>query len=68
MTKKNINVPLIGDFHFNGHKLLSLYPECAQALSKYRINPGNVGVKRKKDINTMSVVYVLYKSQKHAKN
>ena len=36
-------VPLIGDFHFNGHKLLSNYPECAQALSKYRINPGNVG-------------------------
>ena len=36
-------VPLIGDFHFNGHKLLSNYPDCAQALSKYRINPGNVG-------------------------
>jgi (E)-4-hydroxy-3-methylbut-2-enyl-diphosphate synthase len=36
-------VPLIGDFHFNGHKLLSNYPECAQALAKYRINPGNVG-------------------------
>src|SRR3954469_18960595 len=37
------HVPLIGDFHFNGHKLLSNYPECAQALAKYRINPGNVG-------------------------
>ena len=36
-------VPLVGDFHYNGHKLLSEYPECAQALSKYRINPGNVG-------------------------
>ena len=38
-----IHVPLIGDFHFNGHKLLANYPECAQALAKYRINPGNVG-------------------------
>jgi (E)-4-hydroxy-3-methylbut-2-enyl-diphosphate synthase len=37
------NVPLIGDFHFNGHKLLTNFPECAQALAKYRINPGNVG-------------------------
>ena len=37
------DVPLVGDFHFNGHKLLSAYPECAQALAKYRINPGNVG-------------------------
>ncbi|HEV8503038.1 MAG TPA: flavodoxin-dependent (E)-4-hydroxy-3-methylbut-2-enyl-diphosphate synthase [Casimicrobiaceae bacterium] len=39
----NCRVPLIGDFHFNGHKLLSNFPECAQALAKYRINPGNVG-------------------------
>src|SRR4029078_7802216 len=36
-------VPLIGDFHFNGHKLLSNFPDCARALAKYRINPGNVG-------------------------
>ena len=36
-------VPLIGDFHYNGHKLLAQYPECAEALAKYRINPGNVG-------------------------
>ena len=36
-------VPLVGDFHYNGHKLLTEYPECAEALSKYRINPGNVG-------------------------
>lgn len=43
------NVPLIGDFHFNGHKLLALYPECAQALSKYRINPGNVGRGKRRD-------------------
>ncbi|MGL4187100.1 MAG: flavodoxin-dependent (E)-4-hydroxy-3-methylbut-2-enyl-diphosphate synthase, partial [Thiotrichaceae bacterium] len=37
------SVPLIGDFHFNGHKLLTAVPECAEALAKYRINPGNVG-------------------------
>lgn len=37
------HVPLVGDFHFNGHKLLTAYPECAKALAKYRINPGNVG-------------------------
>ena len=36
-------VPLVGDFHYNGHKLLQAYPECAQSLAKYRINPGNVG-------------------------
>jgi (E)-4-hydroxy-3-methylbut-2-enyl-diphosphate synthase len=41
------NVPLIGDFHYNGHRLLTEYPECAQALAKYRINPGNVGKNRK---------------------
>ena len=42
-------VPLIGDFHFNGHRLLSLYPECAEVLAKYRINPGNVGKGSKRD-------------------
>ena len=42
-------VPLIGDFHFNGHKLLTKYPDCAQALAKYRINPGNVGRGKKRD-------------------
>ena len=42
-------VPLVGDFHYNGHKLLIDYPECAQALAKYRINPGNVGFGKKKD-------------------
>jgi len=43
LDKSGVDVPLIGDFHFNGHKLLTQFPECAQALSKYRINPGNVG-------------------------
>jgi (E)-4-hydroxy-3-methylbut-2-enyl-diphosphate synthase len=42
-------VPIVGDFHYNGHKLLDDYPECAQALAKYRINPGNVGFGKKKD-------------------
>jgi (E)-4-hydroxy-3-methylbut-2-enyl-diphosphate synthase len=44
---KGCNVPLIGDFHYNGHRLLTEFPECAQALAKYRINPGNVGSNRK---------------------
>ena len=43
------NVPLVGDFHYNGHTLLRKYPDCARALAKYRINPGNVGCGRKKD-------------------
>ena len=47
LDKMDCHVPLIGDFHFNGHKLLTAVPECAQALSKYRINPGNVGKGKK---------------------
>src|SRR5690625_4123075 len=43
LDKMGVNVPLVGDFHYNGHRLLTQYPDCAQALSKYRINPGNVG-------------------------
>ena len=43
------NVPLVGDFHYNGHKLLLQYPDCAEALAKYRINPGNVGKGSKRD-------------------
>ncbi|NNF06632.1 MAG: flavodoxin-dependent (E)-4-hydroxy-3-methylbut-2-enyl-diphosphate synthase, partial [Candidatus Eisenbacteria bacterium] len=39
-----VDVPLVGDFHYNGHQLLTEYPDCAEALAKYRINPGNVGV------------------------
>ena len=45
----NCFVPLVGDFHFNGHKLLAQYPDCARALGKYRINPGNVGAGKKRD-------------------
>lgn len=49
LDARNCHVPLIGDFHFNGHKLLSDYPDCAVALAKYRINPGNVGKGTKRD-------------------
>jgi (E)-4-hydroxy-3-methylbut-2-enyl-diphosphate synthase len=49
LDKKNCNVPIVGDFHYNGHRLLSDYPECAEALAKYRINPGNVGFGAKHD-------------------
>ncbi|QIK38162.1 flavodoxin-dependent (E)-4-hydroxy-3-methylbut-2-enyl-diphosphate synthase [Caldichromatium japonicum] len=49
LDAQGCDIPLVGDFHFNGHRLLSDYPECAQALAKYRINPGNVGKGEKKD-------------------
>jgi (E)-4-hydroxy-3-methylbut-2-enyl-diphosphate synthase len=49
LDRMGIDVPLIGDFHYNGHTLLSQYPDCAKALSKYRINPGNVGKGDKRD-------------------
>ena len=49
LDRMGIDVPLIGDFHYNGHRLLTDYPACAEALSKYRINPGNVGKGDKKD-------------------
>ena len=49
LRKRGITTPLIGDFHYIGHKLLAEYPACAEALDKYRINPGNVGFKNKRD-------------------
>ena len=49
LDRMGIDVPLVGDFHYNGHRLLTEYPACAEALSKYRINPGNVGKGDKKD-------------------
>src|SRR5690349_1530402 len=51
------DVPVIGDFHYNGHLLLAKYPECARALAKYRINPGNVGGKRR-DENFRTIVQI----------
>jgi (E)-4-hydroxy-3-methylbut-2-enyl-diphosphate synthase len=59
-----VNVPLVGDFHYNGHTLLTQYPECAQALAKYRINPGNVGFKEKKDRNFATMIEVAIKHNK----
>src|SRR3954449_3122760 len=49
LDRMGVDVPLVGDFHYNGHRLLTEFPDCAQALSKYRINPGNVGKGAKKD-------------------
>src|SRR6186997_2334310 len=49
LERLGIYVPLVGDFHYIGHKLLADHPACAEALAKYRINPGNVGFKEKKD-------------------
>ncbi len=64
LEKRNIRVPIIGDFHYNGHLLLTKYPECAQALAKYRINPGNVSVGRKNDDNFRAMVEVAVKNRK----
>ena len=63
LIQLNCNVPLVGDFHFNGHKLLALYPDCAEALDKYRINPGNVGKGSKRDeqFNQMIQFAIRYK-------
>src|SRR4051794_39885733 len=51
-----VKVPIIGDFHYNGHLLLKKYPECARALAKYRINPGNVNIGRKHDDNFRTMI------------
>jgi (E)-4-hydroxy-3-methylbut-2-enyl-diphosphate synthase len=59
-----VTVPLIGDFHYNGHLLLEKYPACAEALAKYRINPGNVGFKEKKDRNFSQMIETALKFDK----
>src|SRR5213592_3341778 len=64
LEKRGIRVPIIGDFHYNGHILLKKYPECARALDKYRINPGNVSVGRKNDDNFRTMIEVAMKYQK----
>jgi (E)-4-hydroxy-3-methylbut-2-enyl-diphosphate synthase len=56
LDRIGIDVPLVGDFHYIGHKLLADHPACAEALAKYRINPGNVGFKEKKDVQFSSIV------------
>jgi (E)-4-hydroxy-3-methylbut-2-enyl-diphosphate synthase len=64
LEKQGIRVPIIGDFHYNGHLLLTKYPGCAQALAKYRINPGNVSVGRKNDDNFRAMIEVAIKNDK----
>jgi (E)-4-hydroxy-3-methylbut-2-enyl-diphosphate synthase len=64
LDKMGIDVPLVGDFHFNGHKLLTDYPECAKALSKYRINPGNMGGGKRRDDNFAKMIDVAIKNDK----
>jgi len=64
LAKKGWNVPIIGDFHYNGHLLLRKYPDCAKALAKYRINPGNVSVGRKNDDNFRTMVECAVEYQK----
>jgi (E)-4-hydroxy-3-methylbut-2-enyl-diphosphate synthase len=64
LDKRGIDVPIIGDFHYNGHILLKKYPGCAKALAKYRINPGNVGIGRKDDSNFRIMVEVAAENQK----
>ncbi len=64
LDRMGISVPLAGDFHYNGHKLLTQFPDCAQALSKYRINPGNRGGGKKRDDNFAQMIEVACRHQK----
>ena len=61
LMKLGVDVPLIGDFHYIGHKLLTNYPACAEALAKYRINPGNVGFREKRDVQFSTMIEVALK-------
>ena len=64
LRKRGISTPLIGDFHYIGHKLLAEYPACAEALDKYRINPGNVGFKNKRDTQFADIIEIANKNNK----
>jgi (E)-4-hydroxy-3-methylbut-2-enyl-diphosphate synthase len=64
LERMGVRVPLIGDFHFNGHKLLTQYPDCAAALAKYRINPGNVGQGEKRDAQFATLIEIACKHEK----
>ncbi len=64
LDKMGVDVPLVGDFHYNGHKLLNDFPDCAQALSKYRINPGNVGQGAKRDMQFAQMIEIACKYDK----
>ena len=64
LDKFGVRVPIIGDFHYNGHILLKKYPECARALAKYRINPGNANIGRKTDENFRTMIEVAIENRK----
>src|SRR5499427_827996 len=64
LDKFGVRVPIIGDFHYNGHILLKKYPECARALGKYRINPGNVSIGKKDDNNFLAMIEVAIENNK----
>lgn len=64
LAQRGITVPIVGDFHYNGHLLLSKFPGCAETLAKYRINPGNVSIGRKDDDNFRTMVEVAVRYQK----
>ena len=64
LAQMNVKVPIVGDFHYNGHTLLTDYPGCAEALDKYRINPGNVGFKNKRDPQFTQIVEMAIKHNK----
>jgi (E)-4-hydroxy-3-methylbut-2-enyl-diphosphate synthase len=60
LAQMNVDVPLIGDFHFNGHKLLTEHPACAEALAKLRINPGNVGKGARRDEQFAQLIKIAF--------
>jgi (E)-4-hydroxy-3-methylbut-2-enyl-diphosphate synthase len=64
LEKQGLRVPIIGDFHYNGHLLLTKYPGCAEGLAKYRINPGNASIGRKNDDNFRTMIEVAAKNEK----
>src|SRR4030088_2576824 len=64
LLKRGVGVPIVGDFHYIGHKLLAEYPACAEALDKYRINPGNVGFKEKKDRQFGAIIDIALRHDK----
>src|SRR5215471_19808905 len=64
LYKFGVRVPIVGDFHYNGHLLLKKYPDCARALAKYRINPGNANIGRKTDENFRTMIEVAIANNK----
>src|ERR1700749_1970865 len=64
LLRMNVDVPIVGDFHYIGHKLLADHPACAEALDKYRINPGNVGFKNKRDLQFGKIIEIAIRNGK----